>query len=145
VPPPLPGPVLMRQTWRQVVFLHWPVEPARVARLFPDGVQPDVLDDVTYVGLVGFRVTACTLGAAVPLGGFGEVTVRLYSLGRSGRQGAVLLTLDVDRPDMVAGGRAIGLGYRWSLRRCGAASLRRCVAAAPGTGVGILRYDVAVR
>ena len=114
-PAPLPGTVLMRQTLRTVTFLHWPIAPATVAHLFPAGCQPDVLGEHTYLGLVGLRVTAASLGRGARLGGFGEVNVRLYSRDGQGRQGVVFLSLDVDRPDVALVGRLLtGLPYHWA-------------------------------
>ena len=54
--PALARPRLMTQRWRDVAFLHWAVDPDAVARFFPPGVRPDVLDGRTYVGLVPFRM-----------------------------------------------------------------------------------------
>ena len=54
--PALARPRLMTQRWRDVAFLHWAVDPEAVARFFPPGVRPDVLDGRTYVGLVPFRM-----------------------------------------------------------------------------------------
>ena len=42
--PALPRPHLLRQRWCDVAFLHWAVRPEAVARFFPPGVRPDVLD-----------------------------------------------------------------------------------------------------
>lgn len=119
--PALIGPVMMHQEWRDVTFLHWAVEPERVAGLMPPGVRPDVLDGRTYVGLVPFRMVDAGLarGPAVPWAGtFLETNVRLYSVDDTGRRGIVFLSLDTDRSVIVAGARsAFGLPYRWSRMR----------------------------
>lgn len=118
VAPGLPRPHVMRQHWRDVGFLHWAVPPASVARLFPPGVRPDVLDGATYVGLVPFRMVGAGFahGPAVPWAGtFLETNVRLYSVDDTGRRGIVFLSLDADRALVVAGARAVfGLPYRWA-------------------------------
>jgi hypothetical protein len=117
-PPALALPRLMRQSWRDVAFLHWAVEPGSVARLFPPGVRPDVLDGRTYVGLIPFRMVGAGFahGPAVPWAGtFLETNVRLYSVDDTGRRGIVFLSLDADRAVVVAGARAVfGLPYRWA-------------------------------
>ncbi len=117
-PPALAPPRLMRQRWRDVAFLHWAVDPDAVARFFPPGVRPDVLDGRTYVGLVPFRMVGAGFGAgpAVPWAGtFLETNVRLYSVDDTGRRGVVFLSLDTDRAVVVAGARAaFGLPYRWA-------------------------------
>ena len=116
-PRPLGRVVVMAQRWRDVAFLHWAVEPARVARLFPTGTRPDVIDGKTWVGLVPFRMVGAGLGPrpAVPyLGSFLETNVRLYSVDTHGRRGVVFLSLDASRLAVVLGARACGLPYQWS-------------------------------
>lgn len=113
-PPPLPGPTMLRQRWLDVAFLHWRVDPDDVAPHLPDGVVPDVLDGVTYVGLVPFRLAA--MGAAVGpplLRTFAEINVRVYGVDDQGRPGVVFLSVDVTSAAMAIGGRAAGLPYRW--------------------------------
>jgi uncharacterized protein len=114
--PPLPGRVISTQSWRDLTFLHWAVDPNQVAPLLPPGTRPDVFGDATYVGLVPFRMVGVTLGRgpAVPhFGTFLETNVRLYSVDELGRRGVVFLSLDVDRPAVVPAIRAaIGAPYR---------------------------------
>lgn len=116
-PPELPRPCLMRAGWRDLSFVHWAVEPERVAAMMPPGVRPDVHQSLTYVGLVAFRMigTRPPYGPAVPwLGTFLEINVRLYSVDETGRRGVVFLSMDTDRLPIVAGARAMfGLPYRW--------------------------------
>src|SRR3954454_23454948 len=112
---------MMTQSWRDLTFLHWAVDPVRVEHLMPPGVRPDVLDDVTYVGLIPFRMVGAGLarGPAVPwFGSFLETNVRLYSVDDTGRRGVVFLSLDTDRAGVVVGARAaFGLPYRWARMR----------------------------
>jgi uncharacterized protein YqjF (DUF2071 family) len=121
--PPLTGPVMMNQAWCDLTFLHWAVEPARVAQLMPPGVRPDTLDGATYVGLIPFRMVGAGIGRGpgVPwAGSFLETNVRLYSVDDTGRRGIVFLSLDTDRLVVVAGARAaFGLPYRWARMRYG--------------------------
>jgi uncharacterized protein len=113
--PPLPGPVLLAQTWRDVVFVHWPISPASVRGLFPDGTRPDTLDGKTYVGIVGFAIPSTRIGSALEIGSAYELNVRLYSLDDEGGHGVVFLSMDVTRPDMVLVARALPrLPYFWS-------------------------------
>jgi uncharacterized protein YqjF (DUF2071 family) len=118
VAPPLRRPLLLRQRWCDLAFLHWAVDPAAVAGFFPPGARPDVLDGRTYVGLVPFRMVGAgpAAGPAVPwVGTFLETNVRLYSVDATGRRGVVFLSLDADRAPTVAAARsAFGLPYRWS-------------------------------
>lgn len=114
----MPGPVMMNQSWRDLTFLHWAVDPEVVAHRMPPGVRPDTLDGVTYVGLIPFRMVGAglALGPGVPyLGSFLETNVRLYSVDDTGRRGIVFLSLDANRAAVVVGARAVfGLPYRWA-------------------------------
>ena len=119
--PALRGRVMMNQDWRDVTFLHWAVDPERVAHLMPPGVRADTLDGATYVGLIPFRMVDAGVGRGpgVPwVGSFLETNVRLYSVDETGRRGIVFLSLDTDRSLVVAGARAgFGLPYRWARMR----------------------------
>lgn len=116
--PPLDGPVLMNQDWIDLSFVHWALPPERVAALLPSGVVPDVLDGMTYLGLVPFRMAHAGPGRTgrVPyFGDFLETNLRLYSADRSGRRGVVFLTLDCERVAVTAAARmAFGTRYRWA-------------------------------
>lgn len=113
-PPPLPGPAPFHQGWYDVLFAHWAVPPERVAPLLPEHTRPDVLGGTTYVGLVAFRVPFTT-AAGIPVGGFGEVNVRLYSVDGYGRRGVVFLSMDADSAHNVLAARAlVGVPYMWS-------------------------------
>ncbi len=125
-PPDLRGPRLMRQTWSDLVYLHWAVDPERVAPLLPAGTRPDVLGGVTYVGLIPFVMRGAGLGRgpAVPwLGDFLETNVRLYSVDDEGRHGVVFRSLEANRLLVSLGARlAFATPYTWaqmSLRRDG--------------------------
>lgn len=116
-----PRPVrraMLTQRWSDLIFLHWPVPPGRVAPLFPPGTRPDVIDATSYVGLVPFRVseTGVLAGPGLPyLGTFAETNVRLYSVDIRGRRGVVFLSLDASRLVPVLLGRlGLRLPYIWS-------------------------------
>ncbi len=112
---------MMNQSWRDLTFLHWAVDPQEVSHRMPPGVRPDTLDGVTYVGLIPFRMVGAGIagGPGVPwLGSFLETNVRLYSVDDTGRRGIVFLSLDADRAAVVLGARAaFGLPYRWARMR----------------------------
>ncbi len=117
--PALRGPILMNQDWVDLSYVHWAVPPERVAASMPAGVRPDVLDGVTYVGLVPFRMARAGFGARgrVPFfGDFLETNIRLYSVDTTGRRGVVFLSLDCERSLVVAGARVgFGTRYRWAV------------------------------
>ncbi|MSZ75590.1 MAG: DUF2071 domain-containing protein [Actinobacteria bacterium] len=108
----------MGQDWRDLTYLHWAVDPDRVAARMPRGVRPDVIDGASYVGLVPFRMVDAGLGRGRPvpwLGTFLETNVRLYSVDDEGRRGVVFLSLDADRLGVVLAARVgFGVPYRWA-------------------------------
>jgi uncharacterized protein len=119
--PEMAGPVIMNQSWRDLTFLHWAVDPEEVAHRMPPGVRPDTLNGVTYVGLIPFRMVGAGIarGPGVPFfGSFLETNVRLYSVDDTGRRGIVFLSLDADRAAVVVGARAaFRLPYRYAQMR----------------------------
>ncbi|MER6629310.1 DUF2071 domain-containing protein [Streptomyces sp. NPDC000987] len=117
-PPEAIARPLLTQSWLDLTFLHWTVDPADVARLLPSGAVPDTLDGVTYVGLVAFRmhrVGWLRLPGVPYLGTFPETNVRLYSVDAHGRRGVVFRSLDASRLIPVAVGRlGFRMPYLWS-------------------------------
>ncbi|MFE9698800.1 YqjF family protein [Streptomyces sp. NPDC006270] len=117
-PPAAPMRPLLTQSWLDLAFLHWAVDPADVAPLLPPGTVPDTFDGATYVGLVAFRMYRVG-GFGLPglpyLGTFPETNVRLYSVDERGRRGVVFRSLDASRliPVLVARA-AFRLPYVWS-------------------------------
>ena len=116
-PPALPLPAIMGQQWLDAIFLHWRTPESVAARFMPAGVEPDVFDGSSWVGLIGFRMKGAGIGRgpAIPyLGTFHEVNVRLYSREPDGTRGVVFLSLDADRLPVVLATRAAGIPYVWS-------------------------------
>ena len=105
--PILPWPRILRQKWLNLSFLHWAVDPASIAHLYPAGTEPDTFEGSGFVGVVPFQMSL--------FGMFLETNVRLYSVDSTGRRGVVFLSLDTNRLDIVAGGRWVfGAPYRWA-------------------------------
>ena len=109
------------QSWHDLAFLHWAVDPAVAAPFLPRGTSPDTFGGRTYVGLIGFRMGG--LGAlrkpGIPyLGTFCETNVRLYSVDEQGRRAVVFRSLDASRllPVLVAQA-TLRLPYKWSRMR----------------------------
>lgn len=121
VTPLTPRPVrfaAVGQWWREVTFVHWAVAPETVARLLPEGTEPDTLDGVTFIGLVPFLMHPIggRVGPRLPyVGTFCETNVRLYSVDAEGRRGVVFLSLDASRLVPVLGARiSARLPYKWA-------------------------------
>jgi hypothetical protein len=113
--------VLFDQWWTDLAFLHWPIDPDKVAPYLPSGVVPDVIDGVTYVGLVPFHMRKVSLGRGHPwpyFGDFFETNVRLYTVDPSGRHGVLFRSLEASRLATVLAARWIyRLPYVWSRMR----------------------------
>jgi uncharacterized protein len=121
-PPALPHPHFTHQHWRSLTFLHWPVDAAAVAHLYPQGTRPDVFSDgTTYVGLVPFAMSEVALGISRPIpyfGNFLETNVRLYSTDDDGRHGVLFRSLETARLAVVPATRvAMGTPYAWARMR----------------------------
>jgi uncharacterized protein YqjF (DUF2071 family) len=118
IAPPLSGRVLFDQRWTDLAFVHWPVDPDLIAPMLPRGTEPDVIDGVTYVGLIPFHMRAAGPGRghATPyLGDFLETNVRLYSVDAAGRHGVVFRSLEASRLATVLAARwGYRLPYVWS-------------------------------
>jgi uncharacterized protein len=115
------GRTVFTQGWLDTTFLHWAVDPERVAPLLPAGTVPDVHGGTTFVGLIPFRMRRIGL-LGLPglpyLGSFAETNVRLYSVDEQGRRGVVFRSMDAERLLPVLAGRwAARLPYRWSRMR----------------------------
>ncbi|HST49955.1 YqjF family protein [Jatrophihabitans sp.] len=117
-PAPLRPPVVFDQQWCNVSFLHWPVQPAAIAGLFPAGCRPDTVAGLSYLGLVPFQLRGIALGrgGAIPyFGSFAETNVRLYSVDDAGRHGVVFCSLDTARLAVVPIARLLfGVPYNWA-------------------------------
>lgn len=118
---PLRAPVVFDQRWCNVSFVHWPVEPASVAHLFPAGCRPDVFEGRSYVGLVPFRLLGIRIGRTGPIpyfGSFAETNIRLYSVDEAGRHGVVFRSLETERLAVVPVARLLfGVPYTWARMR----------------------------
>ena len=117
-PGPEPAHTVMSQDWTRVTYLHWPYDPAVVQPLLPAGVEPDVVDGVTWIGLIGFvmrRVRVLGLPQVPYLSNFYETNVRAYAIDGQGRRSVVFLSLDADRL-LPVGVARVGyrLPYIWS-------------------------------
>lgn len=117
-PPSDIGRTLLTQSWLDLTFLHWAVDPELVSGLLPAGTSPDLIDGRTYVGLIAFRMHRVGwLGLpGVPyFGTFPETNVRLYSVDEHGRRGVVFRSLDASRLLPVVVARiAFRLPYLWA-------------------------------
>src|SRR5687767_12325707 len=79
--PPPPGPWVMAQTWRNLLFAHWPVPSRALAHLIPPGLTLQTSDRRAWVGITPFVVTGLRARATPAIRGvseFPELNVRTY-------------------------------------------------------------------
>ena len=111
----------MTQAWTRVTYLHWPYDSSAVQPLLPAGIEPDIVDGVTWIGLIAFAMRRVRVLGAPPfpyLSDFLETNVRAYTVDRQGRRSVVFLSLDSDRLLPVAAARvSYRLPYIWSFMR----------------------------
>jgi uncharacterized protein YqjF (DUF2071 family) len=122
VPGPPAGRVVMRQRWRDLLFLHWPCPPQAIAPLLPAGLEPETYQGRAYVGLVPFTmhgVRPVGLPALPGISDFPEINVRTYAKGPRGEPGVWFFSLDAAGRVAVALARAwFGLPYFHATMSC---------------------------
>lgn len=101
------GIPIMHQTWGKLLFVHWPVAPAALRRLVPQGLEIDTFEDRAWIGLTPFTMWGIrpALLPAVPLlSESHELNVRTY-VHRDGVPGVWFLSLEASNPLAVLGAR----------------------------------------
>ncbi|RIL03433.1 MAG: hypothetical protein DCC71_15345 [Proteobacteria bacterium] len=90
------GPWVARQSWRDLLFAHWPVPAERLRPLVPPALTVQEFDGTSWVGVTPFRIEDAAprgIPALPGLSRFLELNVRLY-VERGGRAGIWFLSLD---------------------------------------------------
>ncbi len=93
------------QRWNQLLFAHWPVDPAAVQATLPRGLHVDTLGGAAYLGIVPFAMERVRPAGLPPLpwvSWFLELNVRTYVYDASGRPGVWFYSLDCERALAVA-------------------------------------------
>ena len=89
-----------RQSWRDLLFLHWPVAAERLRPLVPSGLEVQEFDGTSWIGIVPFRM-AGVMRRPLPdlpwVSAFPELNVRLY-VEAEGKPGVWFLSLDATNP-----------------------------------------------
>lgn len=102
-------PWVLEQTWQDVVFAHWRVEPDSISRVLPPGLTLDVRDGNAWLSLVLHRVHGCRVRGMPPLPGlsaFAACNLRTYVV-HDGRPGVYFLSLDAGNTPVVAAARIV--------------------------------------
>ena len=98
----------MRQRWNNLLFLHWPVDPALIRPHLPAGLHADLFDEKAWLGVVPFameRVHPVGLPPLPWISWFLELNVRTYVHDASGRPGVWFFSLDCNQPVAVEAAR----------------------------------------
>ena len=102
-------PWIMRQTWRELLFAHWPLPIAAFTDRLPPGLALDTFDGQARIGLVPFVMSGVRPRDLPPVAGlsrFAELNVRTY-VTRDGKPGVWFYSLDASNPIAVAIARAV--------------------------------------
>ncbi|MFC5448441.1 YqjF family protein [Paenibacillus aestuarii] len=111
-PYPLPNrPWVMKQTWNDLLFAHWPIDVSLLRPHVPASLPIDTYDGTAWIGVVPFHMTGVTPRGLPPLpyfSAFPELNLRTYvNLGN--KPGVYFFSLDAQNRFMVEAAR---LSYR---------------------------------
>lgn len=104
--------VVGRQSWRDLVFLHWDYPPEAIRPLVPPPFDLHLREGRAWVGIVAFQLEGLR-PRGLPWGmDFLETNLRTY-VSLNGREAIFFLSLDAESTPAVLGARALyGLPYR---------------------------------
>ena len=104
--PPPDEPWSQAQTRRDVLFSHWRVGLADLARLLPPGLPLDTHEGEAWLGIVPFRLANLRLRGLppVPRLSFEQLDIRAY-VTRDDRPGIWLCSVDASNPLLVEAAR----------------------------------------
>ena len=93
-------PWTWRQSWRDLLFAHWPIDAARLRPLIPQGLTLQEFDGSAWIGVVPFRMTGVMVRPLPDLpwiSAFPEINVRTY-VECDGKSGVWFFSLDATNP-----------------------------------------------
>jgi uncharacterized protein len=99
----------MGQTWADLLFCHWPVEPAAIRAHVPASLELDLFDDRAWLSITAFEVQGTRARGTFPppvLSRFPELNVRTY-VTRGARPGIWFFSLDAASMLAVAAARGL--------------------------------------
>jgi uncharacterized protein YqjF (DUF2071 family) len=109
-PWPLPSePWRMRQSWRDLLFAHWPVPASRLRALVPAPLEVEEHGGTSWVGVVPFRMAGVAPRPLPDLpyfSAFPELNLRLY-VQLEGKAGVWFISLDAANRAAVWGARRL--------------------------------------
>lgn len=102
---------LVSMSWRDLLFVNWPVDPGRLEGRLPEGVSLETVDGDAYVAVVAFEMADLRLRGAPTGLRFGELNLRTY-VTHDGRPAVYFLSVDSDdRLGSLFAGRLLGFPY----------------------------------
>jgi hypothetical protein len=112
----------LTQRWNDLLFAHWPVAPATLAGLLPQGLQVDTLSGTGWLGVAPFwidRVKVRGVPQAARALNFPALSLRTYVRDqRTGTPGVYFFSLDAGSLLAVAAARFFyHLPYQWAEMR----------------------------
>jgi uncharacterized protein len=99
----------MTQTWRDLLFAHWPLPEHALRPLIPAGLTLETFDGQAWVGITAFVLTGLRPRAVPGIPGvsrFPEINVRTY-VTAGGKPGVFFFSLDAGSALAVTGARAL--------------------------------------
>ena len=109
-PWPLPAaPWVLRQSWNNLLFAHWPIDRARLQDLLPSHFDIDTFAGEAWVSVTPFHLTDLSPRGIPPLpwvSAFNEINVRTYVV-YEGIPGVYFFSLDANSALAVAGASSL--------------------------------------
>ncbi|HEV8192644.1 MAG TPA: DUF2071 domain-containing protein [Ktedonobacterales bacterium] len=102
-------PWLLAQTWKELLFAHWPVPASALRERLPHGLALDTFDGEAWVGVVPFRMSGVHfrgLPGFPTTETFPELNVRTYVVAED-KPGVYFFSLDAGSLLAVAGARTL--------------------------------------
>jgi uncharacterized protein YqjF (DUF2071 family) len=102
-------PWLMTQTWHDLLFAHWPMEPEDLRFKVPAAFELDLFDGVAWIGIVPFYMSNVGfrgLPTLPKVSEFPELNVRTY-IRVGGRPGVYFFSLDAASAPAVRAARML--------------------------------------
>ena len=113
--------IVMRPLWRELLFLHWPVEAQVLAPLLPPGLEVDTFNGQAYIGLVPFIMKNSrpswmpNIGLRHLTDDFAEINVRTYVRFKGENPGVWFFSLAAaSLPAVIAARLWFKLPYFWA-------------------------------
>jgi uncharacterized protein YqjF (DUF2071 family) len=108
-PYPVPdGPWALYMSWRDLLFMHWPVHAGVLQPYIPPALRLDTFDGSAWLSVTPFRMKGTRprlLPGVAPLSNFPELNVRTY-VTAEGKPGIWFFSLDAANPVAVRLARA---------------------------------------